>query len=159
MLPAVADDGLTGFENIMDQANEVLGELVVDHTITAEERERMVLRAYPRQKSSLLAPFASDGCFQHLSVEDFEMSALPDAAWNEYQRDGDEDVLVTKHARFFRSVFMPSLASALDRVRSGDADALRSFGDRLEDGLKRRLASQPMAMHSFVQSIVFAKES
>jgi hypothetical protein len=42
-------------------------------------------------------------------------------------------------------------------VRSGDAEALRIFGDHLEAGLKRRLASQPAAMHSFVQTIVLAK--
>jgi hypothetical protein len=66
--------------------------------------------------------------------------------------------LATKHALFFRSVFMPTLASALDRVRSGDAEALRVFGDRLEAGLKRRLASQPAAMHSLVQTIVLVKQ-
>jgi len=117
----------------------------------------MVLRAYPRRKCDLLAPFARDGHFQHLTVEDFEMSALPDGAWTDYERDGNKEALATKQALFFRSVFMPSLASALDRVRLGDAEALRIFGDRLEAGLKRRLASQPAAMHSFVQTIVLAR--
>ncbi|HKE34104.1 MAG TPA: hypothetical protein VKB66_02830 [Candidatus Acidoferrum sp.] len=62
-----------------------------------------------------------------------------------------------KHALFFRSVFMPSLASALDRVRAGETDAVRMFGDRLQSGLMRRLASQPRALHSLVQTIVLAK--
>ena len=159
VLPALADDGLSGFENIMDQANAVLAEMVGDGAIMAEERARMVLRAYPRRKNNLLAPFAHDGHFQHLTVEDFEMSALPDAAWNDYERDGNKEALADKHALFFRSVFMPSLASALDRVRAGDAEALRVFGDRLEAGLKRRLASQPAAMHSLVQTIVLAKRA
>jgi hypothetical protein len=88
-------------------------------------------------------PFARDGRFQHLSMEDFEMSELPDASWIDYERDGDKDTLATKHALFFRSVFMSTLASALDHVRSGDAEALRVFGDRLEAALKRCLASQP----------------
>jgi hypothetical protein len=105
-----------------------------------------------------LAPFARDGNFQHLTVEDFEMSELPDAAWMDYERDGDKEALATKHALFFRSVFMPTLASALDRVRSGDAEALRVFGDRLQAGLKRRLVSQLAAMHSLVQTVVLAKK-
>jgi SAM dependent carboxyl methyltransferase len=159
VLPALADDGLSGFENIMDQANAVLAEMVTDGAITAKERARMVLRAYPRRKSSLLAPFAHERKFQQLTMEDFEMSALPDAAWNDYARDRNKEALATKHALFFRSVFMPSLASALTRVRAGDAEALRIFGDRLEAGLKRRLANQPAAMHSLVQTIVLAKRA
>jgi hypothetical protein len=160
VLPALADDGLSGFENIMDQANAVLAEMVADGALMAEERARMVLRAYPRRRCDLLAPFArGGGSFQHLTVEDLEMSALPDAAWTDYERDGNKGGLATKHALFFRSIFMPSLASALDRVRSGDTEALRIFGDRLEAGLKRRLASQPAAMHSFVQIIVLAKRA
>ena len=50
-----------------------------------------------------------------------------------------------------------AIASALDRVRSGDAEALRIFGDRMEVGLKQRLGSQPTPMHSLVQTVVLAK--
>jgi hypothetical protein len=67
--------------------------------------------------------------------------------------------LATKHTLFFRAVFMPSLASALDGIRSGDAEALRIFGDRMEGRLKGRLATEPAAMNSFVQIIVLAKRS
>ena len=157
VLPALTDDGLSGFENIMDRANAALADMVADGALMAEERARMVLRAYPRRKCDLLAPFAHGGHFQHLAVEDFEMSALLDSAWTDYERDGNKKSLATKQALFFRSVFMPSLATALDRVRSGENEALRIFGDRLEAGLKRRLASQPAAMHSFVQIIVLAR--
>jgi S-adenosylmethionine-dependent carboxyl methyltransferase len=68
VLPALADDGTSGFENIMDQANAVLAEMVADSAITAEERLRMVIRAHPRRKRDLLAPFARDGHFQHLEI-------------------------------------------------------------------------------------------
>ena len=40
---------------------------------------------------------------------------------------------------------------------AADAAAYRAFADRLEDGLKRRLASQPAGLHSFVQTVVLAK--
>lgn len=156
VLPAVADDGLSGFEDIFDQANAVLAEMVVEGTIGVKERERMVLHAYPRQKLELFAPFAPNG-FQGLTVEDFEMSALPDPFWADYERDGDTEALAAKQASFFRAVFVPTLAAALERVRAGDANAHRTFGDRLEAGLKQRLASHPAPTHSFVQTLVLAK--
>jgi hypothetical protein len=157
VLPALADDGSSGFEKIMDQANAVLAEMAAGGSLTVDERARMTLRAHPRRNGDLLAPFARDGCFQHLTVEAFEMKALPDAAWTDFQRDGNQEALANKHTLFFRSVFVPSLASALDLVLSGDSEAARIFGDRLEVGLKRRLASQPAPMNSFVQTMVLAK--
>jgi len=157
VLPALADDGASGFENIMDEANAVLGDMVAEGSITSEERGRMALGTCPRRKGDLLVPFARGGHFQSLSVEDIEVFKLPDAVWTEYERDGNKESLAMKHALFFRSVFMPSLASALDRVRAGETDAVRMFGDRLQSGLMRRLASQPRALHSLVQTIVLAK--
>ena len=117
----------------------------------------MTVGNYPRPKRDLLAPFAVNGGFQQLAVEACEMVEFPDAAWTEYQRDGNKEALVTKHVLFFRSIFVPSLASALVRVRTGHAEALGAFGNQLEQRLRRRLLSQPAATHSFVQTIVLAK--
>jgi S-adenosylmethionine-dependent carboxyl methyltransferase len=158
VLPALADDGSSGFQHLFDEANAALEEMVADGEITAEERSRMALGAYPRRKRDLLAPFGANREFQKLTVEDCEMSELPDAAWADYQRDEDKEALVNKQVLFFRSIFVPSLASALVRVRAGDAEALGTFGDRLEQRLKRRLASQLVPMHSFVQAMVLAKK-
>lgn len=41
------------------------------------------------------------------------MFDLPDAAWADYQRDGNKDAFAERHAAFFRSIFAPSLACAL----------------------------------------------
>jgi hypothetical protein len=118
----------------------------------------MVSGSHPRRKADLLAPFTRNGRFLDLTVEAVDESVLTDSAWTDYERDGDSKALAAKHALFFRSVFMASLASALTRVRTGDAEALTAFGDRLEDGLKRRLAKKPAAMHSFVHTIVLVKQ-
>ena len=158
VLPALADDGSSGFTHLFNEVNAALEEMLADGAITSEERSRMVLGSYPRRKSDLLAPFAANGKFQQLTVEDCEMYELPDDAWAEYQREGDKEALVTKHVLFFRSIFVPSLASALVRVRAGDVEALSTFGDQLEQRLRRRLASQPAPTHSFVQTIVLAKD-
>ena len=158
VLPAMADNGLTGFEDIMNQANTAVAELVEEGAITAEERSRMVLGTYLRRREDLLEPFAAEGRFQGLTVENCELLLLPDAAWIDYQHDNDAEALATKHALFFRSVFMPSLASALDRVRDGDTAALNAFADRLQYRLRRHLASKPTAMDSFVEVFVVAKQ-
>lgn len=117
----------------------------------------MVVPSHPRPQRDLMAPFTAQGHFQNLDVEHFEISELPDAAWTEYERDGDKEALATRYTLFFRSVFMPSLASALDGVRSGDAAAVGLFADRFEAGLKQRVTRQPSPMHSWVHTIVLAK--
>src|SRR5262249_31799935 len=110
VLPGVADEGWSGFETIMDRANEVLSEMVAEGLMKSEERARMVIGSSLRRKRDLLAPFAADGHFEGLTVEDSEVSELPDAAWVDYERDGNAEALATKRALFFRSVFMPTLA-------------------------------------------------
>jgi hypothetical protein len=157
VLPALSDDGSSGFTHVIDEANAALEEMVADGAITPEERSRMTVGNYPRRKRDLLAPFAANGAFQQLAVEDCQMVELPDSAWTDYQRDGNKEALVTKHALFFRSIFAPSLGSALVREHAGHAEVLAAFGDQLEQRLRRRLASQPAATHSFVQIIVLAK--
>jgi hypothetical protein len=112
---------------------------------------------YPRCKDELLAPFTKNDQFDGLIVEDCEVSVLPDPIWAEYQQDGDTEALASKQALRFRATFMPSLASALTRVRAGDGEALRRFADRLQDGLTRRLARDPVRTDSLVQTIILAK--
>jgi hypothetical protein len=55
-----------------------------------------------------------------------------------------------------RSAFAPSLACALSGAGVNGAGS--AFADRLEDTLKRRLANRPAPLHSFVQTIVLAKQ-
>jgi hypothetical protein len=157
VLPGIAEHGLSGFEKVMDHANAVLAEMEKDGAIAAEERARMVIGSHPRRMSDLLAPFATNKPFENLSVEAFDESVVTDSAWEEFEKNGESRTLATKHALFFRSVFAPSLAVALTRVRAGDTDAPDAFGDRLESGLRRRLESQPEPMYSFVHTIVLAK--
>jgi hypothetical protein len=157
VLPALDDGGTSGLEGLVDHANEVLAEMVDKGLLLAEERARMALGSYLRRKKDLLAPFVCDGQFQQLVVEECQLSMLKDAAWADYQRDGDKEALATKHARFFRSIFVPSLASALRYA--GDAEACRNFADQMENGLKQRLVRQPATMHSFVSTILLAKQT
>ena len=151
VLPGNNDDGGVGFEPLFTHANEALAEMVRDGTITSDERSRMALGAYPRRRSELLAPF-TDSQFRGLKVEHCELSAVPDTAWVNYERDGNKEVLVNRHVGFFRAIFVPSLASALPHEKNP------AFTDGLEKRLKQRLSERPTPLHSFVQTMVLAKQ-
>jgi hypothetical protein len=156
VLPGITPEGNVGLEHVFNQANESLAEMVQARRITPDERARMVLAAYARCESQLREPFRADGQFESLSVEHCELLALPDVAWEEYERDNNVEVLASRHALFFRSIFVPSLASALDNA--GDPIVRSSFADCVEQTLTRRLMERPTPLHSFVQTMVLAKQ-
>ena len=160
VLPTPPDDlESSGIAGLMDSANAVLEDMVEKGAITAGERAAMVLGAHPRKKCELLAPFAKDGYFQRLAVENYDELGLSDAAWTEYMNAGDKDALASKRARSFRSTFMPSLAPVLRRVRDGDCEAINAFADRLESGLTHRLMNNPGPWNILIQSITLAKSA
>jgi hypothetical protein len=153
VLPGLSDTGGSGLEPVFNSANTVLAELVDELVIDDDERKRMVLGSYPRRRAQLLEPFRADGQFQSLSVEHCELLDLPDAAWTDYQVNGDLQALVSRHAAFFRAIFVPSLSSSISDARKRD-----TFADCLEQKLKKRLSECPTPLHSFVQVMVLAKQ-
>jgi hypothetical protein len=154
VLPGLEDEGSSGFEALFNHANSALAEMVEQGALSADERAHMVIAAYPRRRSHLLEPFSQDGQFCALTVEQCELFPLPDAAWADYERDGNKDAFAATHAAFFRAIFVPSLVSALT-----DPGKSLAFTDRLEQLLKRRLAEHPTPLESFVQTIVLAKHN
>jgi hypothetical protein len=156
VLPGLDDEGESGLADLFDHANGALTEMVDAGEIRADEREQMVLGTYPRRRCELLAPFRVRGQFQDLRVEHYDIAPLADIAWADYERDGNVDALVSRHALFFRSVFVPSLALSL--LDGHDTERCRIFADHLENRLKQRLATQPAPLDSFVQTMVLAKQ-
>jgi hypothetical protein len=153
VLPALSDAGGAGFEPLFNCANAVLAELVDERVIGDDERKRMVLGTYPRRRAQLLEPFSGDGQFQSLFVEHCHLFDLPDAAWADYQLDGNVESFVSRHAAFFRAIFVPSLASVIS-----DGGRRQAFADYLEQKLRQRLSEQLEPFHSFVQVMVLAKK-
>jgi SAM dependent carboxyl methyltransferase len=154
VLPGVNEEGTTGFESLFEHANESIAEMVAKSAITAEERRRMVLGAYPRRRNQLLEPFAADNQYCGLTVERYDLSALGDAAWSDYEHDGNAEVLAKRHAAFFRAIFVPSLATALS-----DARKRQSFADELEETLARRLTARPVPLDSVVETMVLERRT
>jgi hypothetical protein len=155
VFPGADDDGTSAFHDIMDRANATLADMVDEGTIKASEREKMALGVCPRRPRDLLEPFARDRVFRGLTVQHCETNTLADAAWADFERDGDKDALAAKHALFFRTIFAPTLAGALER--NDTVERRLAFHTRLESGLRRRLADRPQPIHSRVETIVLAK--
>jgi hypothetical protein len=156
-LPALDHDGTIGFASMMNHANAELFDLVAGGAITAEERARMTIAACPRREQDLLAPFARDGRFRGLVVEHSSTLSVPDPAWIEFKRDGDAAAFASKRAGFFRAVFVPSMSQALASTR--DAEERRIFADRLEEGVRRRIASKPASLENMVGMITLHKQA
>jgi hypothetical protein len=156
VLPSPPDEGNSQIHIGMDHINAVLADMVAGGAIGAEERERMLLLAYPRRTVEVLAPFAQGG-FENLVVEQCEVFKVQDPGWADYQLDQDRSKLAAKHAGFFRATFMPSLASAL--VPNRGAEERQRFINQLADGLKERLAEEPAPLDLLAQAIVLAKEA
>jgi hypothetical protein len=156
-LPSLGQDGSTAFSAVFGHAVAALDELVESGAITPEERGRMTLGACPRRESDLIAPFAADGQFKDLFVEHVRTHVAPDAAWADYERDGDAMALASKRALFFRVIFVPALAQALARSRS--EEDRRIFAKRLEEGVSRRLAPAPARLDHMVGMISLAKRT
>ena len=64
--------------------------------------------------------------------------------------------LASKRALFFRVIFVPSIVQALAATRSDEER--RAFADRLEEGVRRRLARAPARLNSLVGIIVLATQ-
>jgi SAM dependent carboxyl methyltransferase len=152
VLPGRNDEDLTGFEPLFNHANSAIAEMVAEGTITEDERARMVLGTYPRRNCELLAPFRADSRFLSLTVEHCELFGLPDSAWADYERNANKQLLADRHAGFFRSIFVPSLACAFTH-----SEKKQAFADLLDKKLKRRIVEEPAPLHSFVQTLVLAK--
>ncbi|MFM0340203.1 class I SAM-dependent methyltransferase [Paraburkholderia fungorum] len=157
VLPGADDDGRTGFEPLMNDANDVLTQMADEGALTEDERAHMVLATFGRPLHELLTAFAIGGRFCALSVEHCERLPLPDAVWDDFLQDGDGERMVSRYASFFRCTFVPSLFLAL--AQPDDAQRKGELSDRFEHLLKERLGARREPIRSQVQMIVFARDS
>lgn len=154
VLPGIDENGVTGLEEFFDHGNSALISLEADGLLHPEERARMVLPAYPRQRPELEAPI-HNGALPGLALERYEMEAFLDPAWTVYLEDNDARALALKRAQLFRATFIPTLAAALSPNRS--SVERERFAEVFTERLTERIAANPDPMRSYVQTLVFAK--
>ncbi|HTV65480.1 MAG TPA: hypothetical protein VMD98_07750 [Bryocella sp.] len=152
LTPSRDDNGLHGTEALQDHANDVLAALVGEGFLSAAERERMVLTAHPKSLGDLMEPFTT-GSYQDLVVEHCDVTPGPDSVWAAYEHHQDPARLAAQHAAFFRITFGPTLASALD-----EQSRIGMFYQKLEQGITRRVAADPVETRAVLGTMVIAKD-
>jgi SAM dependent carboxyl methyltransferase len=157
VMPAIDDNGFHGAEPIHDAANDCRAELVSRGTIRADERARMSIPGRIRSRTQLLEPFAETGLFAGLTVEHCDVFQLPEAAWTAYLEHGDAHVLAAARTGFFRSVFIPSLADALDPT--GSSSDRMTFADALQTALTPRMAGELRELPSTATTMVVSRSA
>ena len=141
MTTAVDENGEAGYRPLLNALVDSIDELAADGLVTTDEVHRMGVPIVGRREQDFLAPFAPKGRFEQLEIEHLEVFDAGDRYWQQYQVDGNADIFGAQWASFCRAAVLPTLASAL----VGGATDPRSaqFFDRLEAGLRDRLAAAP----------------
>jgi SAM dependent carboxyl methyltransferase len=141
---ALDAEGRFGYAPVLDALYATLREMVADGFLKPGELSRMAIPTVGRNKEDLAAPFAEDGRFAGLAIEDLEVFMGEDRIWAAFETSGDAEGFGAEWARFSRASVFPSLASALDK--GADTGWTAKFFDRLETDLAVRLAKAPAEM-------------
>jgi hypothetical protein len=141
---ATDDSGDFGYRPVVDALYETLVDMVDRGLIRKEEFRRMVIPTVGRTRVQFMEPFAKGGCFEHLSIEEFELFHGEDRIRTQFKASGDAHAFGAQWAAFCRASVFPTLAASLD----GAPDSARSvkFFDELETGVAARLAVAPVRM-------------
>jgi SAM dependent carboxyl methyltransferase len=155
IMPSVDETGLQPTAVLFDCANDVLAEMVAEGSISASERQRMVLGFYLRSPAELLAPFSDRGTFADLRPKHCSVASIGDVAWAQYERDRDPAALARRRAAFFRATFAPQLAHALEGA--SETAARNAFVERLEAGVRQRILNHLTPRPAYVATISLEK--
>ena len=155
VLPTIGDDGLQGYEPLLNAANRCIAEMVGRGQLSVEERAHMAIADRIRSREELLQPFEETGRFADLAVESLDIAHGPDRSWEDYTRHRDAAQLAVQRARLFRATFTPSLAKSLDPGRSPGAPA--RFAEELEAALAKELAHDPFQVQQTLAIMVLVR--
>ena len=141
---ATDDSGDFGYRPVVDALYGALLDMVDHGLIGKEEFRRMVIPTVGRTRAQFMEPFAKGGCFENLSIENFELFHGEDRIWTQFEASGDAHAFGAQWAAFCRASVFPTLAASLD----GAPDSALSvkFFDELETGVTARLAVAPVRM-------------
>ena len=152
---ATDDNGDFGYRPIPDAIYETLINMVDRGLIRKEEFRRMVIPTVGRTRAQFQEPFARDGRYADLSIEDFELFHGEDRIWTQFEASDDAHAFGAQWAAFCRASVFPTLAASLD----GAPDSARSvkFIDELETGVAARLAAAPVQMTIPLAQMILVK--
>jgi hypothetical protein len=153
---AVDQNGEFGYRPLLHAMYAGLLDLVASGFLGREELQRMVIPTVARSRADFLAPFAAEGRFSSLRLEELDIFLGEDHFWSDFERDGDARKFAARWAAFSRASVFPTLAGSLN---GGPHDPRAAqFVERLESETTTRLAAQPEPMLIPLARVLLAKE-
>ena len=134
------ENGRSGAEGLLDIANEVLREMVVENSLSAEEYEQMVVPTYYRTLDEFTEPLGKPMSAASFELQERSQTDLADPLWASYERSGDVAAYAEGVAEFLRAFSEPSLFAAIAAARSAQAAAelADEFYRRVADAVAKR---------------------
>jgi len=83
-------DGV-GIEQTMDVVNQVLQGMTAERLLRENERERMVIPAYPRTLTEFKEPFEDGTMRGVLTLEETVSPTIADPFWSDFRASGDRE--------------------------------------------------------------------
>ncbi len=141
---AIDEHGEFGYRALLQAMYASLVKMVETGFLSEEELRQMVIPTVGRSLEELMAPFAAEGSFAGLRVEEAEVFLSEDHIWGDYQRDKDPRSFGARWAAFSRASVFPTLAEALNS--DGEVGRCATFITRLESMTAAQLTEHPERM-------------
>ena len=152
---AVDEHGDFGYRPIVAAIYGGIMDLVEEGFVKEEEAWRMVIPTFGRSRQEFMAPFALNGSFSSLAMEEIEVFSGQDHIRAEFKNNGDALAFGTRWAAFSRASVGPTLATSLDPGEGRAAEFIR----RLEARMSARLSSAPEPTSIPLVKMVLVKRS
>ncbi len=139
VLTMAHDDGDCSYQPLLEALAGELTEMTAEGVVSRDEVAAMAIPSRGRGEAELTAPFAPKNRFAGLTVEHLELFDAEDQYWTKFQKDKNATTFAANWTAFVRRSVFPTLLTALD----GDGPRAERFVERLETGLRDRIAADP----------------
>lgn len=111
-------DGVSGWEWLCGELWGALEDMGHDGLLSAKEVRKLTIPIGFRTQDEIKAPFAENGRFAGLELEQVEYLQIPDPFWAEYQSSKDQNVMAQRHADLTRAWAAPTLMGYIEPSRN-----------------------------------------
>ena len=157
VLTLAHDEGESAYQPLVEALGAELRDMTREGLVTRDELVRIAIPSVGRTEGHLAAPFAPKNKFAGLTLEHLELFDAEDQYWTKYQKGGDATAFGAQWTGFVRTSVFPTLLRGLDGGPSGPR--AERFVDRLEAGLRDRLAAGPRQVRIPLAKLLLVKRS
>ncbi len=155
VLTMAHDDGDSGYQPLLEALAEELEDMTAEGVVSRDEVSAMAIPSRGRSETELTAPFAPKNRFAGLTVEHLDLFDAEDQYWTRFRKDKDATAFAANWTAFVRTSVFPTLLAALD----GDGSRAERFVERLENGLRERIAADPKRVRIPLAKLSLLKSS